>query len=145
MIVLIAVAEKQVVITDQLSTTPITGRQAIFARVQAPTETKLDVEIVGVYSDLELAATARAAHAKRRPGYRYVQKVAALDDGTGPDEEVEAACIMCGTPTGGPSYCPPCRQEHWARQRAADPDLPAEAAPPVPATAGQDTRYLVTQ
>jgi hypothetical protein len=121
-IVLIAVTKKQVVITDQFATAPISGRQAIFARVaaNAPTQTDYDIEIVGVYSDLDLCAGARAAHALAHPNRKYHQKVARLDDLAEPP--APSTCIRCSTPTqGGTSYCPPCQQLLWAESRAADP------------------------
>lgn len=136
MIVLIAVTEKQVVITDTFNAAPITGRNSIFARVNAPTEARLDVEIVAVCSTLEAAALARAAHAASHPGRRYLQKVARLD------EHVEAAspavCIRCAVPTGGPSYCGPCQKAFFEECRQADPLAGApDPVPVVQATAGQ--------
>lgn len=144
MIVLIAVAEKQVVITDQFNPAPITGRQAIFAKVSAQTETRLDAEVVGVYSDLDLANRARASHMAAHPGRRYIQKVATLDDAV--PEPPESKCIMCGTSTPGVSYCPPCQKKHWERLREADPLAGAgDDVPVIPAGAGPDTRFVVTQ
>lgn len=119
MIVLIAVTEKQVVITDSLNPNPITGRQSIFNRVSAPTEAKVDVEIVGVYSNLDVANAARAGHASAHPGRRYIQKVAVLDGNI--PQPVESRCIRCGVETPGLSFCGPCQKAHWAEQRDADP------------------------
>ena len=119
MIVLVAVTEKQVVISDTLNPTPITGRQSIFAKVSQPTEARVDVEIVGVYTNLDVANQARTAHAASHPGRRYIQKVANLDDHI--PAPVESRCIRCGTVTPGLSYCGPCQKDHWAEQRAADP------------------------
>ena len=144
MIVLIAIQEKTVVITDNLATAPISGRQSIFARVNpANTEQRLDVEIVGVYSNLEITAQARSAHAASHPGRRDHQKVAHLDDHL-PAPPEPARCVYCGTETGGLSYCPSCQQEHWRRQREQDPDFPKEAEPPVPTTVSQHTQFVRT-
>ena len=141
MIVLIAVTEKQVVITDTLNATPITGRQSIFNRVAAPTEARFDVEIVGVYSNLDVTNQARAAHASAHPGRKYIQKVAALDDNI--PEPVVAKCIRCGVETGGLSYCAPCQKAHWAEQREADPlGAAPDPVPVIPAAAGPDTRFV---
>lgn len=138
MIVLIAITEKQVVITDQYNTAPITGRQAIFARVQAPTEMRADFEIVGVYSDLERAQSAREAHAAAHPGRKYKQKVCSLDDATDtslPAEEPK--CIRCGgVPSPGMSYCWACVEAH-NREIADRDDDPATAPEPVRRTTFQ--------
>lgn len=113
--------EKQVVITDSFNPNQISGRQSIFARVSAPTETKLDVEIVGVYKNLSDANNARARHANGHPGRRYLQKVCTLNDQpVAPPEPPK--CIMCGTPIGPiGSFCPPCQKEHYAACNGLDP------------------------
>ena len=134
MIILIAVTEKQVVITDSLNPTPISGRQAIFARVNAPTQTGYDISIVGVYSTLETAAKARELHAKDHPGRKYIQKVAELDDNL--PEPIVSRCIRCNVETPGLSYCPKCQKEHWAELRANDPEFPTEAEAPIRTTFG---------
>lgn len=122
MIVLVAVAERQVPINDQFNVEPLatTGPAGIFNRAARPTETKLDVEVVGVYTTLELAALARGVHAASHPGRRYVQKVAQLDDAA-PEPPAPVGCIKCGTQTGGPSFCGPCQQKHWQESRDLDP------------------------
>lgn len=140
MIVLVAVQEKHVAITDSLNPNPISGRQAIFAKVNAPTEVRYDIEIVGVYSNLETAARARELHAKTHPSRKYIQKIATLDDAL--PEPTVARCVRCDVETSGPSFCPACQTKHWAELRAADPDLPTEPEPPRKATAGMETRFM---
>jgi hypothetical protein len=135
-IILIAVQEKQVAITDQFATTPITGRQSIFARVSAPTQTGYLIEIVGVYTDLDSASTARANHAKKHVGRRYVQKVAQLNDGT-VTQDVNH-CITCNAVIGEVgSFCGPCRQAHYEESRQLDEMGGApDPVPLIPATVG---------
>lgn len=126
MIILIAVTEKHVVITDNFNPNPITGRQSIFNKVQAPTEMKAEIEIVGVYSKLETAGEARAAHAAAHPGRRYIQKVAQLDSHM-PAPVPEAVCVRCRnegrhTPIGPVgSFCPPCQKKHYDECNNLDP------------------------
>lgn len=121
MIVLIAVMEKQVAITDAFNPNAIKGRQSIF--VTAPTEMKASVEIVGVYSTLETAIRARTHHAAAHPGRRYVQKVATLDDNDKWSQSLEPPrCIKCGVligPIG--SFCPACQRLHFAECNGNDP------------------------
>lgn len=142
-IVLIAVMERQVVITDNFNPTAITGRQSIFNRVSAPTEMKMDVEIVGVYSKLEDANNARARHAQGHPGRRYLQKVCQLND-----ERVQPLeppkCIKCGVPIGPiGSFCPPCQKQHYAECVGADPrGGEPDVVPLVKATVGPTTVLL---
>lgn len=136
MIVLIAVSEKQVPITDNLNPTPISGRQAIFARVNTPTETGYDIQIVGAYTDLDTVAKARELYAKDHPGRKYIQKVCQLNDNL--PEPVVARCVKCQVETGGPSLCPGCQQIHWAELRAQDPlGGKGDEVPLIMATAGQ--------
>lgn len=122
MIVLLAIQEKVVAITDQFNPNPISGKQSIFNRVSAPTETKLDVEIIGVYSNLDMAMAARQHHAQGHPGRRYLQKVCQLDDNMpGPPPE-PPKCITCGTQIGMVgSFCPPCQKAHFEKSVGLDP------------------------
>lgn len=126
MIIVVAISEKHVPITDTLNAQPITGRHAIFAKVATATEIKPEIEIVGVYSTLELAAKGRELHAAAHPGRRYVQKVAQLDDLGSPPEPTR--CIMCHVETNGLSYCDACRNEHHRQLREADSELLREIA-----------------
>jgi hypothetical protein len=121
MIVLVAVSERQVPISDTFNPEPLStnGPQGIFAKVAAPTETRAAVEIVGLYSDLERAARGRDAHAKAHPGRRYVQKVAHLDDGAVTDSAPQV-CIDCGTPCPS-TRCGSCQRAFFAACRDADP------------------------
>lgn len=121
MIVLLAIQEKTVAITDAFNPTPITGKQSIFNRQAMPTEQRLDVEIIGVYSKMETAQLAREGHAKSHPGRRYLQKVAQLD-GNMPGPPVQPKCITCGTPIGlVGSFCPPCQKAHFDKCNGLDP------------------------
>lgn len=120
MIVLIAVTEKVVMLTDQFNTRQISGRQSIFARVDAPTEVKPVVEIVGAYSTLDLCNRARAAHFASHPQCRYLQKICRLDIDT--LEPQPAKCIDCGIPTnGGVVFCPVCQKRRWDMANGLDP------------------------
>lgn len=121
MIVLIAVMEKQVVITDNFNPAEITGRQSIFNRSSAHTELKMEVEIVGAYTRLEDTNNARAHHMATHPGRRYVQKVCHLDDKLpGPVEP--PTCIKCGVPIGPVgSFCGACQQQHYRECMDLDP------------------------
>lgn len=119
MIVLLAVFEKQV-ISEAFATSPISGRHAIFARVQAPTEMKLDCEIVGVFSNLDMCNAAREVYAREHPGRRYLQKVCRLDNA--PTVLPEAHCLGCGMVLNdGRSFCPPCSDAHNKAARELDP------------------------
>lgn len=120
MIVLLAMSEKQVVISDQFNPTPITGRQSIFARVNAQTEARLAVEIVGIFSSLDTAAMMRERHFKTHPQCKYVQKVAGLDEGIDEKGE-EVGCIGCGVAVSGSSRCPKCQKEFFEQCREVDP------------------------
>lgn len=121
MIVLIAVTEKQVVITDQFNTAQITGKNSIFNKVTLPTTTAYDIEIVGIYTSLEIASTAREAHTRAHPGRKYIQKVAQLNDGLDTTPPEPPKCITCGTPTAGLSFCGPCQKAHWEHCNDLDP------------------------
>lgn len=144
MIVLLAVTEKQVVLTDNLATAPIAGRASIFNRVTAPTETRFDIEIVGAYTNLDTCARARELHAQTHPHRRYIQKVCALDDNLDPPNP-DHPCVRCGTNLTGPTvFCQPCTEAHAKELRDADPDLPTEPEPVRMATAGMETRFRVT-
>lgn len=126
MIVLIAVTEKQVIITDQFNTQPIQGRMGIFQKVNAPTEMKLDIEIVGVYTEHDKAVLAGQTHAASHPGRRYITKVCRVDDAI-PEPAAPLPCIKCGgTSTPGQSFCPKCQQVHLRECAATDmqPDAP---------------------
>lgn len=140
-IVLIAVTEKQVVITDSFNTQPITGRNAIFQRVNRPTETAYDIEIVGAYTNHDMAVIAGEAHAKTHPGRKYVTKVCVLD-GDIPKPPEPSPCIRCqGVATPGQSFCPKCQQVHLQECAALD-TMPNAPNPTVQATAGPMTVLL---
>lgn len=148
MIVLIAVMEKQVVITDSFNPNPVTGRQSIFSRVSAPTEAKVDVEIIGVYAKLDDANNARARHAQGHPGRRYLQKVCTLNDQ--PVGALEPPkCIKCraegrDTPIGPiGSFCAPCQQKHYQECVGLDPrGGQGDLVPVIQTTVGPQTVLL---
>jgi hypothetical protein len=130
MIVLIAVTEKQVPITDTFNPNPITGKMGIFNRVAVETETAYTVEIVGAYSTLELAGEARAAHAHAHPGRKYIQKVCKLDPAAAAKDPV--VCVRCRQQTPGPeSFCPRCISEQAREMRDRDVLGNYETADPV--------------
>jgi hypothetical protein len=113
----------------------------IFQKVQAPTETRVDVEIVGIYSEHEKAVLAGQAHAAAHPGRRYVTKVCRLDDDI-PEIADPLPCIKCGgIATVGQSFCPKCQQVHL--KECAATDMQPDAPNPRPqATVGPQTVLL---
>lgn len=120
MIVLIAITEKLVMITDQFNPHAITGRQGIFARHDAPTEIKPTIEIVGAYSTLDLCNLARQAHFASHPQCKYQQKVCHLDGAI--EMPQPSVCIKCGIETsGGVVFCARCQQKHYQECNGLDP------------------------
>ena len=139
MIVLIAVAEKQVPITDTFNPNPIAGRQSIFNRVSVATETGYSIEIVGAFSNLDMANQSRADHAKDHPGRKYIQKVCKLDDLQAMLPPEPTICVRCRKEIPGPeSYCPPCQQQQWRDQANNDPMHATAPDPIIRTTMGQD-------
>lgn len=120
---LLALQEKTVAITDSFNPKPITGRHSIFQSVPTKTEQRMDVEIVGVFTDLETAGQARAAHAAAHKGRRYLQKVCQLDEGINLAPPETPKCIKCRAVDAQPgqSFCPRCQAAHLRECIELDP------------------------